>query len=76
MDESRAAEATADYLSLPLSRHGHERLLGRILELRENFSPYDATYIALAEQLEASLVTTDAALARAVRRHLRLSVVP
>ena len=35
-------------LPLPLTRHGHRSVLGRILELRANFSAYDATYVALA----------------------------
>lgn len=72
----RAAEALADYRDLPLTRHGHLALLDRILELRANFSAYDAAYVALAERLGAPLVTTDAALARAVRRHLDLELTP
>ncbi len=76
IDERRAAEVTANDLDLPLSRHGHERLLGRILELRKNFSSHDATYVALTEQLRAALLTGDAKLARAVRCHLDLAVLP
>lgn len=68
LDDARAAEAIDDYLALPLERHGHEALLSRVLELRENFSAYDATYVALAERLGASLLTADAALARAAAR--------
>jgi len=61
----------ADYLDdLPLSRHGHQHLLARILSLRANFSAYDATYIALAERLGATLVTGDQRLARAAESHL------
>lgn len=40
-------------------------LLDRIWELRENLSGYDATYVAVAETLEAPLLTADARLARA-----------
>jgi predicted nucleic acid-binding protein len=40
-------------------------LLGRIWELRDNVTAYDATYVALAEALDCSLVTADARLARA-----------
>jgi predicted nucleic acid-binding protein len=46
-----------------------------MLALRDNFSAYDATYVALAERLDAILVTGDAPLARAVRAHLDLEVV-
>ena len=70
----RALEAVEDYLDFPLTRHGHQALLGRALQLRSNFSAYDATYVALAEQLKAELLTADAGLARAVRSHLRLDL--
>lgn len=71
----RAAAALDDYLDLPLSRHGHQALLARILVLRDNFSAYDAAYVALAERLGAVLLTADAPRARAVRTHLGLAVV-
>jgi predicted nucleic acid-binding protein len=63
-----------EYLSLPLIRHGHQLLLGRVLELRENLTAYDASYVALAERLEAPLVTADKALARAARTHSTIDV--
>jgi predicted nucleic acid-binding protein len=66
------AEAVDDYLDLPLARHGHQRLLARALQLRSNFSAYDAMYVALAEQLKADLLTADDGLARAVRSHLAI----
>jgi predicted nucleic acid-binding protein len=66
----RAADAVEDYLDLPLFRHGHQALLARVLELRSNFSAYDAAYVALAEQLGGELLTADDALAKAVRNHL------
>jgi predicted nucleic acid-binding protein len=48
-----------------LIRYPHTPFLGRIWELRENLTAYDATYIALAEALDAPLVTTDVRLAQA-----------
>ena len=72
----RVAEALDDYLILPLTRHGHLPLLGRILVLRHNFSAYDSCYLALAERLEGSLLTGDRKLAAAARRHLALDVRP
>jgi predicted nucleic acid-binding protein len=60
---SRAEEALSDYLDLPISRYPHDLALGRIWELRRNFTAYDASYIALAESLPGTLVTCDAALA-------------
>ncbi len=46
-------------------RYPHAPLAARIWELRENLSAYDAAYVALAEALDAPLVTMDARLARA-----------
>jgi predicted nucleic acid-binding protein len=69
IDLTRAHEALEDYAELPVSRHGHVPLLARVLELRDNLSAYDATYVALAEALSAELLTCDAGLAAAVRKH-------
>jgi predicted nucleic acid-binding protein len=70
----RAEEALADLSELPMARHGHLSLLPRVLSLRNNFSVYDATYVALAESLGAELITTDEKLAGAVRKHTRVKV--
>ena len=72
----RADQALRQYLLMPLTRHGHRALLARMLELRSNFSPYDACYVALAERLKADLLTADERLSRAVRTHTRISVLP
>lgn len=50
---------------LDLERYPHTPLLPRIWALRENLTAYDATYVALAEVLEAPLLTTDKHLATA-----------
>ncbi|MGH7565019.1 MAG: type II toxin-antitoxin system VapC family toxin [Gemmatimonadota bacterium] len=75
MDEARAGLALEAYLDLPLSRHGHAGLLSRVLALRENFTVYDAVYVALAERLGAEFLSADAGLVRAARRHTDLLVV-
>ena len=54
---ARAAEAIADLADLDLHRHPHLDLLTRAWKLRENVTAYDAMYVALAEALDASLVT-------------------
>jgi predicted nucleic acid-binding protein len=51
--------ALATLRSLPMTRHPHTMLLGRIWELRDNMWPYDAAFVALAEALGAVLVTVD-----------------
>jgi predicted nucleic acid-binding protein len=68
LSEARAHEALQDFLALPLLRHGHQALLPRCFGLKHVLSAYDATYVALAEHLEAPLLTGDRPLARAARR--------
>lgn len=75
LGEERARQALRDLGDLPLTRHGHQLLLDRVIDLRHNFSPYDAVYAALAERLGSTLLTADARLARAVRAHLDLEVL-
>jgi len=59
LDESRAGEALVDLQELPLDRYAAQPLLPRIWALRHNLSGYDATYVALAEALDAPLVTSE-----------------
>ena len=61
----RAKQALRHYLDLPLTRHGHQAFLHRCFELRDMLSAHDAVYVALAEALDADLVTADKRLARA-----------
>lgn len=60
----RGAEALSDFLDLPLTRYPHFALLTRVWQMRHNVTAYDATYLALAEALDAPLITRDRALAR------------
>jgi len=61
----RATEAIADLADLDLFRHSHFDLLDRAWQLRENITAYDAMYVALAEALDASIVTCDVPFAKA-----------
>jgi predicted nucleic acid-binding protein len=60
-----ARSSIRDLGDLAITRHGHEPLLDRVLELRNAVSAYDGTYVALAELLGAGLVTGDRRLSRA-----------
>jgi predicted nucleic acid-binding protein len=65
VDERRAREALADLRDLSLRRASHRYLLTRCWDLRDNLRAYDASYVALAELLGATLVTADARVSRA-----------
>jgi predicted nucleic acid-binding protein len=60
-----ARSSIRDLGDLAITRHGHEPLLDRVLELRDAVSAYDGTYVALAEILGATLVTGDRRLSHA-----------
>lgn len=46
-----------------------------MLELRDNFSAYDATNVALAELLGGRMLTADGPLARSINTHLEISLI-
>jgi len=64
---SEAAAAILDLVALPIERYPHRLLLERAFALRDNATIYNALYLALAEFLEATLLTRDKALARGRR---------
>jgi len=63
--EGHALQALVTANRLGLRRQPSRFLWPRAWELRTNLSAYDALYVALAEQLNAPLLTADARLARA-----------
>lgn len=74
VSEQRAAAALADLGDLP-ARWPGEPLLPRIWELRGTVTAYDASYVALAELLDADLLTADRRLARGVRGRTSCNVM-
>jgi predicted nucleic acid-binding protein len=75
MTDSRAEEALEDLADLVLVRHPHDGFVWRIWELRRNLTAYDAVYVALAEALDAPLVTCDGKVASAPGHHARVEVI-
>lgn len=71
----RGKEALADLADLDVVRHAHEPLLPAIWRLRDNLTAYDAAYVALAEVLDAPLVTLDARLAAAPGHQARVELI-
>ncbi|MDE0654400.1 MAG: type II toxin-antitoxin system VapC family toxin [bacterium] len=62
---SLAAAGVRHLAGLGITRVAHAPLLERCWELRDNLTPYDAAYVALAEMVGAPLLTTDRRLAGA-----------
>jgi predicted nucleic acid-binding protein len=75
LSSRRAIEALSDLADLPLERASHHRLISRCWELRDNLTPYDATYVALAELLSVRLVTADERMAHAPRIRCTVEVL-
>jgi predicted nucleic acid-binding protein len=65
LDRTEANQAVEDLEAWPGERFGHRPLLARAWELRDTVRGWDAMYVALAEALDAILVTTDRRLAAA-----------
>lgn len=61
----QASQAHDDLLELAIEYWPYELLRPRVWDLRRNLSSYDASYVALAEMTEATLVTLDRRIARA-----------
>jgi predicted nucleic acid-binding protein len=64
LSPERAQLCIGDLCALPIERHSQTPLLQRAFELRDSMSAHDGVYIALAEALDAPLLTCDARLGR------------
>jgi predicted nucleic acid-binding protein len=65
LEPAGAQQALGDLAEMNLLRASHRPLMPRIWELRDNLTPYDAAYVALAETLDATLLTADGRSTRA-----------
>jgi predicted nucleic acid-binding protein len=74
IDAARGRQALDDLADFPLRRYPHDLLLPRIWGLRDNLTAYDAAYVALAEALDAPLLTRDRRLAAAAGHRARIEL--
>ena len=72
IDERHGRDSFGDLTAMSIERHGHQPLLERIWQLRHNLTACDAAYLALAESLDAPLLTRDSALASVAGHHARV----
>lgn len=71
----RSREALDDLAGFSIERYPHNLFMPRVWSLRMNVTAYDACYIALAEALEAPLLTMDRRLA-SVPGHSAIVEIP
>ena len=76
MTSQRARQALQDLADLDVERVAHTTLLPRVWELRDNYTAYDACYVALAELFSAPLLTYDARMAGASGARCSFEVFP
>ncbi len=75
LTSERGLQALEDLADFPLTRYPHHLFLSRVWELRHNLTAYDAAYLALAEALDAPLVTRDKSLASSAGHKARIDLV-
>jgi predicted nucleic acid-binding protein len=74
--KQRARQALQDLADLPVERVAHTTLLPRVWELRDNYTAYDACYVAVAELFRAPLLTCDAKMAHGSGARCTFEVFP
>ncbi len=75
LSNKAAQTALNAWRQMEIERHPIHPLTEKIWALRNSFSAYDATYVALAAALELPLLTADKRLAKSGRRHCEIITV-
>ncbi len=75
LDHTTAVQAVDDLRLWSGERFGHGPMLARAWELRDTIRGWDAMYVALAELLGGTLLTSDQRLARAIGPRCPIEVV-
>ncbi|MGH3870504.1 MAG: type II toxin-antitoxin system VapC family toxin [Pseudonocardiaceae bacterium] len=76
LDQARVDEALEDFTALRIERHQMTHALAHILDLRDNFTAYDAAYVVLALVTEAPLITSDTKMQEARRLGVDVQLIP
>ena len=74
--EEEGARAHLRLLGLPIALLPYDSVALRVWDLRHNVTPYDAWYVALAEDLDADLATLDGNLTRSPGPRCRFLTPP
>lgn len=68
-------EATKHFTAMKIERYPLSTMMRAVLDLRDNYTVYDAAYVVLAQALEAPLVTADAKLVEARKNGVEVRVL-
>ena len=75
ISDQRAEIAIVDLKDLPIERYPHIPFLTRAFDLRNNLTIYDALYLALAEGLNAELLTRDSGIGQTPGSNAVITVI-
>lgn len=63
--DSQLEDATEDFSAMQIERYPLSTMMRAVLDLRANYTVYDAAYVVLAQALDAPLVTADSKMLEA-----------
>ena len=75
LSSGRADAALQDLMDVRFTRYPHSQLLPRIWQLRHSLTAYDGAYLALAELLNAPLITRDRKVSSAPGHHAQVELL-